>query len=149
MKKPPLLIYALGNSCRSQMAEAIINHLAAPNGKHQRGERSLPDMSIPWRSGTRGKSASATAGIPNQSIAFVGRIRCGNYVFVADERRKPAGQARERKRRVHIGIPDPAKAEGSEDEKMEVFASPWTTFKSRILAYLKAFQPANRSRQDK
>ena len=46
--------------------------------------------------------------------------------------------------RVHIGFPDPARAEGSDSEKMIVFRQVRDDIQTHILAYLKAFQPAKR-----
>jgi len=41
--------------------------------------------------------------------------------------------------RVHIGFPDPAKAEGIQDEQMAVFRQVRDDIRSRILAYLQSF----------
>lgn len=42
-------------------------------------------------------------------------------------------------KRVHIGFPDPASAEGSESEKMTVFRQVRDDIRTRILAFLQAF----------
>jgi arsenate reductase len=46
-------------------------------------------------------------------------------------------------RRVHIGFPDPAKAEGAEEEKLAVFRQVRDEIRGRILNYLEVFTPGN------
>jgi arsenate reductase len=44
-------------------------------------------------------------------------------------------------KRVHIGFPDPAKAEGSDAEKMQVFRQVRDNIRTRILSFLQTFEP--------
>ena len=47
-------------------------------------------------------------------------------------------------KRVHIGFPDPAKAEGSVDEKMMVFRRVREDIREQILAYLIKLHPGDK-----
>jgi arsenate reductase (thioredoxin) len=42
-------------------------------------------------------------------------------------------------KRMHIGFPDPARAEGSDDDRLIVFRQVRDDIRTRILAYLKTF----------
>lgn len=137
MKKRALIL-CTGNSCRSQMAEAIINHLAGdqwqafsagtqPSGYvHPLALKALEEIGI--RHSGDSKSVDRFRGEEFDDV-----------ITVCDDAAENCPVWLGKGKRVHIGFPDPAKAEGSEDEKMEVFRQVRDDIQSRILAYLKAF----------
>ncbi len=137
MKKRALIL-CTGNSCRSQMAEAIINHLAGdqwqafsagtqPSGYvHPLALKALEEIGI--RHSGDSKSVDRFRGEEFDVV-----------ITVCDDAAENCPVWLGKGKRVHIGFPDPAKAEGSEDEKMEVFRQVRDDIQSRILAYLKAF----------
>ncbi len=132
-----VLILCTGNSCRSQMAEGLINaHLgehfhAFSAGTHPSGYvhpaaiRVMADIGIDL-SQNHSKSAD----------------KFRTYVFdfvitVCDDANEncpvwlnPAGE------RVHIGFTDPAKATGTPEEIMSVFRSVRDQIANRVLNYL-------------
>lgn len=137
MKKRALIL-CTGNSCRSQMAEAIINHLASdrwqaysagtqPSGYvHPLALKALDEIGIQHS----GESKS------------VDRFRGEEFdvvITVCDDAAENCPVWLGKGKRVHIGFPDPAKAEGSEEEKMVVFRQVRDDIQFQILAYLKAF----------
>jgi len=137
MKKRALIL-CTGNSCRSQMAEAIINYLAGdqwqafsagtqPSGYvHPLALKALEEIGI--RHSGDSKSVDRFRGEEFDVV-----------ITVCDDAAENCPVWLGKGNRVHIGFPDPAKAEGSEDEKMEVFRQVRDDIQSRILAYLKAF----------
>jgi len=134
--KKRVLILCTGNSCRSQMAEAIINHFAGdqwqafsagtqPSGYvHPLALKALEEIGIQH----------------SRDSKSVNRFRGEEFdvvITVCDDAAENCPVWLGKGKRVHIGFPDPAKAEGSEDEKMDVFRQVRGDIQSRILAYLK------------
>jgi arsenate reductase (thioredoxin) len=136
MKKRALIL-CTGNSCRSQMAEGIINHLAGdqwqafsagtqPSGYiHPLALKALEEIGI--RHNGESKSVDRFRGEEFDVV-----------ITVCDDAAENCPVWLGKGKRVHIGFPDPAKAEGSKDEKMGVFNQVRDDIRSRILAYLKA-----------
>jgi arsenate reductase (thioredoxin) len=52
------------------------------------------------------------------------------------------GKGKRPQMRVHIGFPDPAKAEGSEDERLAVFRQVRDDIRDKILGYLQNVETA-------
>ncbi|MEM1443432.1 MAG: arsenate reductase ArsC [Verrucomicrobiota bacterium] len=119
--RPLVLILCTGNSCRSQMAEAILQKAAGealrvesagskPSGYvHPLAVKAVSEIGLDLSEG-RSKSLDEFLDQDVETVITV----CGN----ADQACPIfPGQAR----RYHWPFDDPAHAEGSEDEQMEVF----------------------------
>ncbi len=139
MEKLRVLILCTGNSSRSQMAEAIINH--------DKGDR--------WQAFSAGTHPSgAVHPLAIQALAEIGIEHHGISKPVEQFRGEPfdlvitvCDDAAENcpvwlgsGKRAHISFPDPAKAVGSEVERMAVFRSVRDGIKDKVLAYLEEFQ---------
>ncbi len=115
-----VLFLCTGNSCRSQMAEAIVNARLGdtwqafsagvrPTGYvHPNAVRALAEIGI-QHSG-RSKSADEFHGVPFDLV-----------VTVCDQAAEECPIWLGPSKRVHLGFPDPAKAVGDDDEVMAVF----------------------------
>jgi arsenate reductase len=115
-----VLFFCTGNSCRSQMAEAIVNarlgHIweAYSAGTHPAGYvhplaiRALAEIGIA-HSG-HSKHADEHRGVPLDLV-----------VTVCDDAAENCPVWLGQGKRVHLGFPDPARATGTEDEVMEAF----------------------------
>lgn len=115
-----VLFLCTGNSCRSQMAEAIVNARlddaweaysagTQPAGYvHPLALRALAEIGI-THSG-RSKRADEYRGVPFDLV-----------VTVCDDAAENCPVWLGQGKRVHLGFPDPAKATGSEEEAMSVF----------------------------
>jgi arsenate reductase len=115
-----VLFLCTGNSCRSQMAEAIVNARlgdswlavsagTAPAGTvHPLAVRALAEIGIEHAG--RSKHVDEF-----QNVAF------DLVVTVCDSAAEECPLWLGRGRRVHLGFPDPAKATGSEEEVMAAF----------------------------
>jgi len=119
--KKRVLILCTGNSCRSQMAEGWVNH----------------ELGDAWEARSAGtKPAGAVHPLAVRAMAEVGvdisggrPQRVDSYltdfwdlvVTVCDSARETCPIFPRPVETLHISFPDPAEAEGSDDEVMEVF----------------------------
>lgn len=131
-----VLILCTGNSCRSQMAEGLINHFlgddwqaysagTAPSGYvHPLAIKAMTELGIDI-SGGRSKSTEEFRDTP-LDVA----------ITVCDDAAENCPVWLGSGKTVHIGFPDPALATGTELEKMAVFRRVRDDIKAQILAYL-------------
>jgi len=120
MTKRKVLFLCTGNSCRSQLAEAIVNARLGdeweavsagtyPSGYvHPNALRVLQEIGVEHQG--RSKSAEEFRAVPFDLVVTV----CDS---AAEECPVWLGQGK----RVHLGFPDPAKATGTDEEVMNVF----------------------------
>jgi arsenate reductase (thioredoxin) len=120
MAKRRVLFLCTGNSCRSQLAEAIANARLGdqweaysagtqPTGYvHPLALQVLREINIEHTG--RSKNASEYREVPFDLV-----------VTVCDDAAENCPVWLGKGRRVHLGFPDPAKASGSEDEVLAVF----------------------------
>lgn len=143
MSKPKVLILCTGNSCRSHMAEGILRNAASelievasagsnPSGYvHPKAITALNEIGIDISSHT----SKHMNDFLDQDIHTVITV-CGN----ADQECPTyPGQFH----RHHWGFEDPAHAEGSEDEVMEVFRKVRNEIKLVFEAYAAGIKAAN------
>jgi arsenate reductase len=136
MSKRRVLFLCTGNSCRSQMAEGLVNHYMGdkweafsagtrPSGYvHPLAVRAMAELGIDISS-YRTKSVDEY-----RDVAF------DRVITVCDHaaRNCPAwlGEGIVK----HIGFPDPAAAEGSEEERLAIFRHVRDGLRDQIFAYL-------------
>lgn len=138
MVKRKVLFLCTGNSCRSQMAEALVNHRLGdrweaysagtrPSGYvHPNALRALAELGIEHHG--RSKSVDEVRDTDFDVVVTV----CDS---AAEECPVWLGQGR----RVHIGFPDPAQATGSDEEVMAVFRSVRDDIAARIIPFLESY----------
>jgi arsenate reductase len=117
-----VLFLCTGNSCRSQMAEAIVN----------------ARLSDDWRAFSAGTEpagyvhSKAIQVLDEIGIAHEGESKSTDrfremdfdlVVTVCDDAAENCPVWLGRGKRVHLGFPDPARAEGTDEEKLAVFRS--------------------------
>ena len=136
MKK--VLILCTGNSCRSQMAEALINKKlseewqafsagTAPAGYvHKKAIKALNEIGIKHEG-----ISKHIDDLPTKEFDSVITV-CGDA-----EEKCPVWLGRGV--RIHIGFPDPAKVTGSEDEIMAFFREVRDDIDLKVLSYLEDF----------
>jgi arsenate reductase len=138
--KRKVLFLCTGNSCRSQMAEAIVNTRlgdeweAVSAGTHPAGYVHPKALAVLAEIGIqhagRSKLADEFRGVVFDLVVTV----CDS---AAEECPLWLGKGR----RVHLGFPDPAKASGSEEEIMGVFRQLRDDIAAKIPALLKSSYP--------
>ncbi len=135
---PPktVLILCTGNSCRSQMAEAIWNDLgegqwhaqsagSRPAGYvHELALQALQELGLPIDS-LESKSSSQFENTPFDLV-----------VTVCDNARDACPVWPAADQLLHWPFPDPAYAEGSNEDKMAMFREVRDQIKQKIQAYL-------------
>jgi arsenate reductase len=131
MKK--VLVLCTGNSCRSVMAEALINHLG--QGKYQAvSAGSFPAGYVHPKSIATLQRHGIDPGAPrSKSWDEFADQHFDLLVTVCDQAANescPVGLAQYP--RLHWSTPDPAKAEGSEAEINQAFDSAFLMLKNRI-----------------
>ena len=120
MAKRTVLFLCTGNSCRSQMAEAIVNARlgdfwdAVSAGTHPAGFVHPKALQVLREIGIEhpGKSKSTDM---FRSVVF------DLVVTVCDDAAENCPMWLGKGKRVHLGFRDPAKVEGSDEEVMNVF----------------------------
>jgi len=138
--KKRVLILCTGNSCRSQMAEALVN---ARLGEH-------------WQAFSAGtEPAKAVHPKARQVLAEIGIQHLGVpkrvdefrdqsfdlVVTVCDDAAQNCPAWLGRGVRRHIGFPDPARASGTEEEILRVFRQVRDGIAERVLGMLREFDP--------
>jgi arsenate reductase len=137
MSKKRVLILCTGNSCRSQMAEGLINHYLGdeweavsagtkPSGYvHPMAIQVMAELEIDISDG-RSKSADEFRDAALDRVITV----CSDA-----NRNCPAwlGQGKVK----HIGFPDPAAADGDEAEQLAVFRQVRDDIREQVLGYLR------------
>ena len=136
MNTKQVLFLCTGNSCRSQMAEGLVNHFLGhaweahsagtqPSGYvHPLAIQTMLELGINI-SGSRSKSVEEFRGARFDLVVTVCDDAAENCPLWLGE-----GQV------VHIGFPDPARATGSHIEQLHVFRQVRDAIRQEVLAYL-------------
>jgi arsenate reductase len=140
-EKKRVLFLCTGNSCRSQMAEAIVNARIGdtwqafsagtqPAGYvHPKALQALSEIGI--QHAGHSKSADEFRDMPLDLV-----------VTVCDDAAENCPVWLGQGKRVHLGFPDPAQATGTEDEVFAVFRSVRDDIARRGLELLRRFRCA-------
>lgn len=135
--KRKVLFLCTGNSCRSQIAEAIVNH----------------DLADTWQADSAGTQPAgyvhpkALAALAEIGIDHSGRSKLADefkgvgfdlVVTVCDSAAEECPLWLGKGRRVHLGFPDPAKAEGSEQEIMSAFRAVRDDIRKQVIDLLRS-----------
>jgi len=133
--KRKVLILCTGNSCRSQMAEAIVNARLGetweavsagtkPAGHtHPMAIKALAEIGIEHTG--RSKYADEFKGVDFDSV-----------ITVCDDAAENCPVWLGKGKRAHIGFDDPVKAEGTEEQRMMVFRRVRDEIADQIPTYL-------------
>jgi arsenate reductase (thioredoxin) len=127
-----ILILCTGNSARSQMAEAIINHrgkgrvVAESAGSHPASRvnpwaiEALQDAGIAWR------------GHPPRGLDGLAARRWDAVITVCDNAKESCPVLPGQPVQVHWGMPDPAEVEGSDEQERQAFGDAFGLLSRRI-----------------
>ena len=138
MKQKQVLILCTGNSCRSQMAEAIINHFL-PGQWHARSAGTQPSGYVhPLAVKALEEIAIHHHGESKSTDSFIGE-NFDLVITVCDNAAENCPVWLGRGIRAHIGFPDPAAVEGSEEDKMAAFRQVRDDIKEKVLSHLRKF----------
>lgn len=142
MEKKSVLFICTRNACRSQMAEALVNHF-------------LGDQWQAFSAGTKPGSPNPLAlralaeigvGHPHaksESFAVYADRDFGLVITLCADADKNCPVFFGGKQREHIGFDNPDDAVGSDEERMVVFRRVRDEIKETILARLRSYNPDN------
>jgi len=149
MSKRNVLFLCTGNSCRSQMAEGLINHFLGhryhaysagtqPSGYvHPLAIRAMAELGIDISQGV------------SKSPDVYRHITFDLVITVCDDAAETCPLWLREGRVEHIGFYDPALAEGTEEERMAVFRRVRDEIYARVLPCLQAFPAPHEAPSEK
>jgi len=138
MSKKSVLILCTGNSARSQMAEAIVNH----------------DLGETWQAFSAGTQPSgyvhpaaiqalSEISIDHHGISKSAEVFRGQdfdvVITVCDDAAQNCPVWLGKGMQAHIGFPDPAEVQGSLAEQMPVFRQVRDDIRTKIIIFLKTY----------
>ena len=136
MSKKKVLILCTGNSCRSHMAEGLVNHYMGddwmaysagtdPAGYvHPLAVAAMSELGID----ISGHSSKSTENFRHESLDWV--------ITVCDDAAENCPVWLGQGNKAHFGFPDPAKAMGTDEEKMVVFRQVRDDLRSQLMEFL-------------
>lgn len=129
-----VLVICTGNSARSILGEALLRHLgegriaAFSAGTHPKGVnpltvRTLDEAGIP------------TEGLASKSLAQYLGDAFDYVITVCDDAREACPVFPGARQTIHWGLPDPAAATGSEEERLAAFRATLARFEARARGF--------------
>ncbi len=149
MSKKTILFLCTGNSCRSQMAEGLVNHYLSaswqavsagtePSGYvHPLAVAAVAELGIDISDG-RSKNADEFRALPLDLVITVCDDAAENCpLWLGHEVPQRSGAEG---RVVHHAFFDPARAEGSHEQRMTVFRQVRDEIKDWVIPFLESYQ---------
>ena len=136
MKK--VLFLCTGNSCRSQLAEAIVNARMGDKWQAVSAGTKPAGYIHPKALGALSEIGIQHTGSSKRVDEFQG-VDFDLVVTVCDSAAEECPVWLGKGKRVHHSFPDPAKAEGTDDEVMEVFRAVRDEIEKEMIVLLKTY----------
>lgn len=134
-----VLFLCTGNSCRSQMAEAIVNSTYADQWEAVSAGTQPAGYVHPKAIAVLKEIGITHKGSSKNTDQFRG-VDFDLVVTVCDDAAENCPVWLGKGKRVHIGFPDPAKAVGDEEQVMAVFRAVRDDIHDKVLDYLDSHQ---------
>jgi arsenate reductase len=131
-----LLILCTGNSCRSQMAEGMVNHFLGDEWQAVSGGTDPAGYVHPLAVEVMAELGIDISGQQSKSADRFRDASLDLVVTVCDDAAKNCPLWLGNGHKVHIGFEDPAKATGSDEERLAVFRHVRDEIRQRLLDYL-------------
>jgi arsenate reductase len=135
MTEKSILILCTGNSCRSQMAEAIVNHDLVGQWKASSAGIQPAGFVHPLALRVLEEIGIHHAGVSKSTEQFR-NVPFDLIITVCDDAAEHCPVWLGPGKKVHIGFPDPAKAIGSEAEILNAFRRVRDDIRQQIVLYL-------------
>jgi len=136
MSKKRVLFLCTGNSCRSQMAEGLVNHFLGETWEaHSAGTdpaRYVHPLAVQTM-------AELGIDISGQRSKPVDEFRDAEFdwvVTVCDDAAENCPVWLGKGRVAHIGFPDPARATGTQDERLDAFRRVRDEMRGQVIGFL-------------
>ncbi len=134
--KKRVLFICTGNSARSQMAEGLASHFFGERWEAKSAGTHPADQVHPLAIQVM---AEWGIDISNQFTKSVDEFRDANFdlvVTVCDDAAENCPLWLKQGRVIHIGLPDPAKATGTQEERLNIFRQVRDEIRQRVLSKL-------------
>jgi len=136
--KKRVIILCTGNSARSQMSEGFLKQIDAGLEVHSAGTNPSPRVNPYAVKAMAEKGIDISKGSPKNVSQFLGQS-FDWVITVCDDADKNCPNFRGKVgKRVHIGFPDPAKATGTDEEKMTIFRKTRDDIQRRLTEFYRA-----------
>jgi arsenate reductase len=133
--KKHVLILCTGNSCRSQLAEALVNHFLGNSWQAVSAGTQPAGFVHPLALRVLAEIGIEHAGRSKSTEEFLGH-GFDLVVTVCDDAAENCPIWLGTGNRVHIGFSDPAKVEGSEEQQLAAFRETRDAIQKQVLGYL-------------
>jgi len=137
MSKKRVLILCTGNSCRSQMAEALINDRLGDTWEAVSAGTKPADQANPLAIKALNEIGVDTEGSQPQHINDFKGQAFDRVITVCDDAAENCPVWSGQGTKVHIGFIDPSDATGTDEEVMAVFRQVRDEIDDQILSYLR------------
>ena len=136
MSKKKVLFLCTGNSCRSQMAEGLVKHYLSKQWKAFSAGTEPSGYVHPLAIQAMAELGIDISKQKSKSTEKFRRKRLDMVVTVCDDAAENCPVWLGEGEVAHISFPDPAKATGTDEEKMEVFRAVRDDIRRRVFYYL-------------
>ena len=136
MSKKKVLFLCTGNSCRSQMAEGLVKHYLSKQWKAFSAGTEPSGYVHPLAIQAMAELGIDISKQKSKSTEKFRRKRLDMVVTVCDDAAENCPIWLGEGEVAHISFPDPAKATGTDEEKMEVFRAVRDDIRRRVFYYL-------------
>jgi arsenate reductase len=136
MDKKQVLFLCTGNSCRSQMAEGLVNRFMSDQWQAYSAGTAPTGYVHPLAVEVMSELEIDIAAYRSKSVDEFRDINVDVVITVCDDAAENCPIWLGSGKVIHIGFPDPAKAEGSESERLAVFQRVRDDMGKTVLDYL-------------
>ncbi len=136
MSKKKVLFLCTGNSCRSQMAEGLVKHYLSKEWKAYSAGTEPAGYVHPLAVRAMAESGIDISEQKSKSAEMFRDKRLDLVITVCDDAAENCPVWLGQGQVVHISFPDPAKATGTDEQKMELFRSVRDDICRRVFYYL-------------
>jgi ACR3 family arsenite transporter len=137
-----VLVLCTGNSARSQMAEALFNHLGKDRVVAESAGSRPASRVNPLAIETLEQSGIPWAGHPPRGLDGLEREHWDFVITVCDRAKESCPIFPGQPVMAHWGMPDPAEVEGSDDAKRKAFREAFDLLRQRVELMLAAAPPS-------
>ena len=140
MSRHRVLFLCTGNSARSQMAEGLVNHYLADTWEAVSAGTKPAEQVQPLAIKALAElGIDISSHVPKSVVTFRGEA-FDVVITLCDDAAKTCPIWLGEGRVEHMGFPDPAAAEGSEEERLALFRQVRDGIRQRVLSYLEEFK---------
>jgi arsenate reductase len=136
MSKKQVLFLCTGNSCRSQMAEGLVNHFLGKQWQAYSAGTEPTGYVHPMAIDVMSELEIDISGYYSKAVDKYRDTPFDLVVTVCDDAAENCPVWLGSSRVIHLGFPDPAKAEGTEMERLTIFQRVRDDLGESVLNYL-------------